>query len=36
MKIAILAPLKFPIAEPFHGGLEMHTHLLARELVARA
>jgi glycosyltransferase involved in cell wall biosynthesis len=35
IKIAILAPLRFPIAEPFHGGLEMHTHLLARELVAR-
>ncbi|MFT7121066.1 MAG: glycosyltransferase involved in cell wall biosynthesis [Neolewinella sp.] len=34
MKIAILAPLRFPISEPFHGGLEMHTHLLARELVA--
>lgn len=35
MHIAILAPLRFPIAEPFHGGLEMHTHLLARELVKR-
>lgn len=32
MNIALLAPLRFPIAEPFHGGLEMHTHLLAREL----
>jgi len=32
MKIAILAPLRFPIAEPFAGGLEIHTHLLARGL----
>ncbi|MEM1357839.1 MAG: glycosyltransferase [Bacteroidota bacterium] len=35
MKIALLAPLKYPIREPFHGGLEMHTHLLARELTTR-
>lgn len=35
MKIALLAPLRYPIREPFHGGLEMHTHLLARELSAR-
>jgi len=35
MKIALLAPPRFPVAEPFHGGLEMHTHLLARELLAR-
>lgn len=35
MKIALLAPLRFPVAEPFHGGLEMHTHLLARELALR-
>lgn len=35
MKIAILAPLRFPIAEPFAGGLEIHTHLLARGLVKR-
>ena len=34
MRIALLAPLRFPIAEPFHGGLEMHTHLLAKGLVA--
>ncbi len=34
MRLAILAPLRFPIAEPFHGGLEMHTHLLARKLEA--
>jgi len=35
VKIALLAPLRFPIAEPFHGGLEMHTHLLADELTRR-
>ncbi|MBC6996682.1 glycosyltransferase [Neolewinella lacunae] len=35
MRIALLAPLRYPIREPFHGGLEMHTHLLARELSAR-
>ena len=35
MKVAILAPLRFPIAEPFAGGLEIHTHLLARGLVER-
>lgn len=33
MKIAILAPLRFPIAEPFAGGLEIHTQLLASGLV---
>lgn len=35
MKIAIIAHLKFAIAEPFAGGLEMHTHLLAKSLRAR-
>lgn len=35
MKIAIIAHLKFPIAQPFSGGLEMHTHLLATALQAR-
>ncbi|PZP45478.1 MAG: glycosyltransferase family 4 protein [Azospirillum brasilense] len=35
MKIAIISHLKFPIAEPFSGGLEMHTHLLARHLQRR-
>ena len=35
MKIAIIAHLKFPIAEPFHGGLEMHTHCLTQELMRR-
>ncbi|WP_404478300.1 glycosyltransferase family 4 protein [Novosphingobium sp. BL-52-GroH] len=32
MRIGIIAHLKHPIAEPFAGGLEMHTHLLARAL----
>ncbi|OAV44166.1 glycosyltransferase [Lewinella sp. 4G2] len=35
MKIAIIAHLKFPIVEPFHGGLEMHTHILTKRLMAR-
>lgn len=29
LRIGIIAHLKHPIAEPFAGGLEMHTHLLA-------
>ena len=29
MKIALLAPLRYPIAEPYAGGLEAHTHALA-------
>jgi glycosyltransferase involved in cell wall biosynthesis len=32
MRIAIIAHLKFRIGEPFAGGLEMHTHMLARQL----
>jgi len=32
VKIAVLAHLKYPIAQPFAGGLEMHTHLLTRLL----
>lgn len=32
LKIGIIAHLRHPIAEPFAGGLEMHTHLLARAL----
>ena len=35
MRIGLIAPLQYPIGEPFHGGLEMHTHLLARELQGR-
>ncbi|WP_313443073.1 glycosyltransferase, partial [Novosphingobium sp.] len=35
MRVAIIAHLKFPIGEPFAGGLEMHTHMLARSLRER-
>lgn len=35
MKIAVIAHLKFPIGEPFHGGLEMHTHALVQQLMER-
>lgn len=34
MKIAVIAHLKYPIVEPFAGGLEMHTNLLVRQLRA--
>jgi glycosyltransferase involved in cell wall biosynthesis len=32
LRIGIIAHLKYPIAEPFAGGLEMHTHMLASKL----
>jgi glycosyltransferase involved in cell wall biosynthesis len=35
LKIAIIAHLKYAIVEPFAGGLEMHTHLLAKSLRSR-
>lgn len=35
LRIGIIAHLRHPIAEPFAGGLEMHTHLLARALRER-
>ncbi|MGB5943361.1 MAG: glycosyltransferase family 4 protein [Leeuwenhoekiella sp.] len=35
MKIAIVAHAKFPIAQPYAGGLEMITHLLVNALVNR-
>jgi glycosyltransferase involved in cell wall biosynthesis len=35
MKIAIIAHLHFPIAEPYLGGTEMHTATVADELVRR-
>lgn len=35
MKIAVIAHLKYPIAQPFSGGLEMHTHFLACALQTR-
>ncbi|MDO6415104.1 glycosyltransferase family 4 protein [Sphingomonas sp. BIUV-7] len=35
MRIGIIAHLKHAIGEPFAGGLEMHTHMLATSLAAR-
>lgn len=35
LRIGIISHLKYPISEPFAGGLEMHTYLLARALRAR-
>lgn len=35
MKIAVLAHLKFPIAQPYAGGLERHTHGLVQGLQRR-
>ena len=35
VKIALLGHLKFPIGPPFAGGLERHTHALARGLRVR-
>ena len=35
LKIAVVAHLKYPVAQPFAGGLEAHTHLLVRHLLAR-
>lgn len=34
LKIAVIAHLKYPIAEPFAGGLEMHTEMLVSRLIA--
>ncbi len=34
-KILVISSLRFPIAEPFAGGLESHTHALATGLRAR-
>jgi len=35
MKIGIISHLKYPIKEPFAGGLEMHTYALANGLIQR-
>lgn len=35
MRVAIIAHLKYSISEPFAGGLEMQTHILARSLRER-
>ncbi len=34
MKIAVVAHIRYPIAEPFSGGMEAHTHLLCKGLRA--
>ena len=35
MRLCIIGPSRFPIAEPFAGGLEAHTHALVSALTAR-
>ena len=35
LRIAIVAHCHYPISRPFHGGLEAHTHSMARELIRR-
>ncbi|GAA3540412.1 glycosyltransferase family 4 protein [Aeromicrobium flavum] len=35
LRICLIASSRFPIREPFAGGLEAHTHALARQLMAR-
>lgn len=35
LRICLIASSRFPIREPFAGGLEAHTHALARQLHAR-
>lgn len=35
MDVAILAAARFPISEPYAGGMEAHTHVLAERLWAR-
>jgi glycosyltransferase involved in cell wall biosynthesis len=35
LRICLIASARFPVREPFAGGLEAHTHLLATELVRR-
>jgi glycosyltransferase involved in cell wall biosynthesis len=32
LRIGVIAHLKYPVREPFAGGLEMHSHLLATKL----
>ncbi|MER1994935.1 MAG: glycosyltransferase [Arthrobacter sp.] len=35
MRLCIIGPSRFPISEPFAGGLEAHTHALVSALTAR-
>ncbi|MET0930262.1 MAG: glycosyltransferase [Aeromicrobium sp.] len=35
MRICLIASSRFPVREPFHGGLEAHTAMLAENLIRR-
>jgi glycosyltransferase involved in cell wall biosynthesis len=35
LQVCLIASARFPISEPFAGGMEAHTHVLARELIRR-
>ena len=35
MRICLIASSKYPVREPFHGGLEAHTAMLAENLIRR-
>ena len=35
LRICLIASSRFPVAEPFAGGLEAHTHSLAKALQER-
>ncbi|MBV9831997.1 MAG: glycosyltransferase [Marmoricola sp.] len=35
MRVCLIASSRFPVREPFMGGMEAHTHALALELIAR-
>lgn len=35
MRVCLIASSRFPVREPFHGGLEAHTAMLAERLIAR-
>ena len=35
LRICLIASSRFPVREPFAGGLEAHTHALAKELRSR-
>ncbi|AWB91099.1 glycosyltransferase [Aeromicrobium chenweiae] len=35
MRICLIASSRFPVGEPFHGGMEAHTALLAEHLMGR-
>ena len=35
MRLCVIGPSRFPISEPFAGGLEAHTHALVSALTVR-